>query len=83
MLHINNFENQMISGASTEELEFLCQLSPFIDDDDPWNQWTGLRQSDVTYLENVLTDADVDLDVNIPDLTDLDETTTQTLDNIE
>ena len=73
----------MISGVSTEELQFLQDLSPFIDQQDQWNQWTGLKKDDTNFLDSLLTDVDLDLDVEIPEFHDLDEITVQSLDVME
>ena len=73
----------MIFGVITEELQFLQDLSPFIDQQDQWNQWTGLKKDDTNFLDSLLTDVDLDLDVEIPECHDLDEITAQSLDEME
>ena len=58
----------MISGVSNEELNFLHELSPFLNDQ--VNQWTGLRKNDESCLQQLLNDNDVvvDLDLIIPEI---------------
>ena len=72
----------MISGVSNEELNFLYELSPFLNDQ--VNQWTGLRKTDESCLQQLLNDDDVDLDLIIPEIDqnfeipDLDESSGST-----
>ena len=72
----------MISGVSNEELNFLHELSPFLNDQ--VNQWTGLRKTHESCLQQLLNDNDVDLDLIIPEIDqnfeipDLDESSGST-----
>lgn len=85
MINLKAVDTEMISGISDNELEFLCQISTdhHCNEHNKLNQWTGLRESDESFLEQLLSDFDIERDVidldALDSYCDLDDATTNSL----
>ena len=89
MLRLYNVDGGMISGLNEDELNFITNLSNESQNEgDLFDQWSVLRRSDQSYLHQLLSEVDLDaeiqeLNITEADYHDLDEETTATLNVIE